>query len=200
MFSLLKHDIERYIGRSATSAPVWAAWAVIRYPGLFAVAVYRFGYWINANFGTHERRFFRYFLKVFFYFLHRLSIYRAKIEITEATEIGPGLYLANEGGIIIGARKIGARFTVGPRVTIGMNVRNHLNPVIGERVTIGCDTLVYGDIAIGDGVLIDASTVLTKSVPEKVWVKGNPARIVRRNVDDVAPILPSRSNEFDNVQ
>lgn len=54
---------------------------------------------------------------------------------------------------------------------------------IGDWVYIGTNSLIMPGVTIGDGALIAAGSVVTKSVPPKVVVGGNPARILS-TVDD----------------
>ena len=51
--------------------------------------------------------------------------------------------------------------------------------VIEDDVWIGCNALILKGVHIGHGSIIAAGSVVTKSVPEKVIVAGNPAHIIR---------------------
>jgi acetyltransferase-like isoleucine patch superfamily enzyme len=51
--------------------------------------------------------------------------------------------------------------------------------VIEDDVWIGCNALILKGVRIGHSSIIAAGSVVTKSVPEKVIVAGNPARIIR---------------------
>lgn len=50
--------------------------------------------------------------------------------------------------------------------------------IIGDWVYIGTNSLIMPGVTIGDGVLIAAGSVVTKSIPPRVVVGGNPARIL----------------------
>lgn len=176
-------DARRYLGRAAVLASLVWPLALLWYRGLFAVAVYRFGFWIDARLGRPQQRYLRYGFKLLFHPLRKLSMFRAKVEILESTVIGPGLYLSNRGHVIVGARSIGRNCTIGSHVTIGMDTKRHAIPQIGDDVVIGSDCIVFGDIVVGSGSVIEPGTVLTKTVPERSLVRGNPARIVARNID-----------------
>jgi acetyltransferase-like isoleucine patch superfamily enzyme len=54
---------------------------------------------------------------------------------------------------------------------------------IGNRVWIGMDATVLKGVDIGDGAVIAARSVVTKDVPARALVAGNPARIIKTNVD-----------------
>jgi maltose O-acetyltransferase len=47
-------------------------------------------------------------------------------------------------------------------------------------VWLGGGVIVLGGVTIGDGATIGAGSVVTKNVPQRVVVAGNPAQIVRR--------------------
>jgi acetyltransferase-like isoleucine patch superfamily enzyme len=64
---------------------------------------------------------------------------------------------------------------------------SHVNnecPEIGKNVWIGSDCVVYGAITIGDGATLLPGTVLAKSIPPCVVMRGNPARLVVKNFDN----------------
>jgi len=50
--------------------------------------------------------------------------------------------------------------------------------VIGNYVYIGTNALIMPGVTIGDNVLIAAGSVVTKSVPSRMVVAGNPAKII----------------------
>jgi serine acetyltransferase len=57
-------------------------------------------------------------------------------------------------------------------------------PDIGENVWIGPDTIIYGNIKVGDGAVIGPKTVVNKSVPPRCMVYGNPARIIKKDINN----------------
>jgi acetyltransferase-like isoleucine patch superfamily enzyme len=52
--------------------------------------------------------------------------------------------------------------------------------VIEEDVTIGPGAIVLPNVTIGQGSIVTAGSVVTKSVPPKTVVQGNPARPIAR--------------------
>lgn len=170
----LQEDAHRYGVRRGSVRILWGMW---QHPGLFAVAVHRFGAWANTQFARQATL--RRLVKMPYHLCRKIALFRAQIELLEGMEIGPGLYLSDRGSIILGAKRIGRNCTIGATVTIGMGTRTHEVPVLGDDVVIGDRAIVYGDISLGRGVQVDSGSVLTKSVPADTEVSGNPARIKR---------------------
>jgi acetyltransferase-like isoleucine patch superfamily enzyme len=56
--------------------------------------------------------------------------------------------------------------------------------VIGEDVLIGCMCVVLPGVRIGNEAIVGAGSVVTKDVPPRTIVAGNPARIIRELRDD----------------
>jgi len=151
-------------------------------PGLLAIILHRYVYSINRLCQGDNRKMLRRLLKASYHIGRKIVMAWGKIHISEATEFGPGLYLSGKGGIIIGSRSIGRNFTAEHNVTIGMGINNE-TPIIGDNVVVRHDSVIYGDIKVGSGSVIDAESVLSKTIPEKSLVKGNPARIIKRPIE-----------------
>ncbi|MDD6309231.1 MAG: acyltransferase [Clostridia bacterium] len=54
---------------------------------------------------------------------------------------------------------------------------------IGNHVWIGCRALILKGVTIGDGAVIAAGSVVTHDVPAGALVGGNPARILKEEVE-----------------
>ena len=54
---------------------------------------------------------------------------------------------------------------------------------IGNHVWIGSRAIILKGVNIGDGAIIAAGTVVTRDVPEKALVAGNPGRIISLDND-----------------
>lgn len=54
---------------------------------------------------------------------------------------------------------------------------------IGNRVWVGANTTILKDTYIGDGCIIAANSVVKGVFPEKCLIAGNPAKIIRKNVE-----------------
>jgi len=68
------------------------------------------------------------------------------------------------------------RAAIGMRVTIIAHNREQRGVVIEEDVTLGAGVIVLPAVTIGRGAIVTAGSVVTKSVPPKTMVQGNPAQ------------------------
>lgn len=63
--------------------------------------------------------------------------------------------------------------------------------IIGENVWIGTNARICKGVTIGDNAIIAANSVVTKNVPADSIAAGNPAKIVKENIDQsTTPVFP----------
>ncbi len=55
--------------------------------------------------------------------------------------------------------------------------------IIGNHVWIGENALILKGVKIGDNSIVGAGSVVTKDVPNNSIVAGNPARIIKNNIN-----------------
>jgi serine O-acetyltransferase len=93
-------------------------------------------------------------------------------------------------GITVGPVVIGENSTLHQNVTIGMRVAlgDQGVPRFGRNVWIGPGATISGGGAIGDGVAISAGTVLSRDVPSRCLVGGNPGRVLAQDYDNSAMV------------
>jgi serine O-acetyltransferase len=101
-------------------------------------------------------------------------------------DIGPGFYIGHAGSIVIGPTRIGRNFSVTHNVTIGVGHTDGKAgvPVLGDDVWVGTGSVLSGPIDIGDGVTVSNGTMLSRSVPARCLVGGNPGRLVLQDYDN----------------
>ena len=59
----------------------------------------------------------------------------------------------------------------------------HLDTYIGENCFIGARSIILPGLKIGDGCIVGAGSVVTRDVPGKCAVAGNPAKIIKENIE-----------------
>lgn len=112
-----------------------------------------------------------------------------KIDFSCEVERGVNLDRLNRSGISIGKRTI-----VASRVTILSHkikidtVNNKTSGVfvdttIGAYCIIGVGASIMPGVVIGDRVVVGAGAVVTKDVPSNSIVAGNPAKIIKSDVN-----------------
>lgn len=63
--------------------------------------------------------------------------------------------------------------------------------IIGENVWVGSHVRICKGVTIGDNAIIAANSVVTHDVPANAIAAGNPARIVKQDIDkNTTPIFP----------
>jgi serine acetyltransferase len=166
--------------------------------GLHALAVFRFGQWIEgrgAGGAPGPARPARRFLGAIQRGLAAGVRAVYDIRIHADAEIGKGCLIEHFGGIAIGPCRIGEHCSIYQQVAIGEpgvpRGRSGLagRPVIGDRVWIGPYVKILPGVRIGNGATILAGSVVDRDVPPGVLAGGNPARILRRGYDNSGLLL-----------
>ncbi|TKB07425.1 hypothetical protein [Desulforhopalus sp. IMCC35007] len=184
MFSNLRQDLQRYcdnLGYGTNPDFISKIIAICKSPGYWAIVVHRFGFWINSYFGNGYKNPLKLLFKLLYFTTKQFAVFLTKIEILVTADIGPGLFLSNQGNIILGLRRMGVNCTIHHNVTTGQGVEGE-TPEFGDNIWIGHDSVVYGALSIGGNTIIENGTVLAKSLPDNMVVGGNPCRIRNKNI------------------
>jgi acetyltransferase-like isoleucine patch superfamily enzyme len=111
-------------------------------------------------------------------------------------EIGDGVYLGSRVVLRAGLGiRLGRYVTVAANVVLSSDPGHPLDPVarrseaapredlrqmtVGDDVWIAEGATLLGGITVGDGAIVGAHAVVTKDVPPRTVVAGNPARVVK---------------------
>lgn len=106
---------------------------------------------------------------------------RCGIELSQRTQIGYGLRLPHEGGIIIHIKAvIGNNCEIMQGVTIGNNIMKSRDEVavIGDEVLLCAGAKIIGNVKIGNTVVVGANAVVTHDIPSNTMAAGVPARSI----------------------
>lgn len=107
------------------------------------------------------------------------------IKIGERVSIGSGAFLRANAPITIGSDTM-----IAMGVVLETSTHNHENnpmwkeqvvrPIeIGKHVWIGINAIILPGIKIGNYAVVGAGSVVTRHVPERAIVAGNPARVIK---------------------
>lgn len=167
---------------------------------LHCVACYRFGRWAGRL--RESRPLLGVLVLGIFWFWNRHNLRIHHADIGRRAHIGPGLLVMHRSGIIIGPAVIGSNCVLHHNVTIGQRIAagDHGVPTIGDDVWIGPGAVISGAITVGDGCTISAGTVLSKDVPPRSLVGGNPGRVIARDYDNgnmINFVVPGRAADRD---
>lgn len=69
-------------------------------------------------------------------------------------------------------------------LTHDMCTRKRCPTTIGNNVFIGANSVIMPGVTVSDNVIIGAGSIVTKDIPSDVIVAGNPAKIIRKNVQN----------------
>lgn len=173
MFDNLREDLRRY--GSGTHQQIRA---IILTPPLWAIIGYRFARWVNT---AHLPGPIRKLLRIVSTLTNLWVGVATNIELPSEARIGPGLFIAHTGYIVLGAGVVmGHHCTLTQGVTIGHAGGGNNSfecPSIGNRVYVGPGSAIIGPVTVGDDCLIGVNAVVTQSIPPRAVALGNPARV-----------------------
>ena len=148
---------------------------VLTYPGVKAVFFHKI-----ANFFAIAK------FELIARIISQLSRFFTGIEIHPKAKIGKNLFIDHGMGVVIGeTSEISDNVTIYHNVTLGgtspsINTNEQRNskrhPTLEENVVVGSGAQILGPVVIGKNSLIGANAVVTKDVPEKSIMAGNPAK------------------------
>lgn len=175
--SLLQADVGRY--RSDFPRRLSVAGLLARRWSLHVIAVYRFGRWLKHRPSTLGAVCLRPVLWLVYVPLSEILGRAYGIGLDLTADIGPGFYIGHGGGIDVRHCTIGAHCSIAQQTKIGPGPAGGRGPTIGDRVWIGAHAHVRGPITVGNGATIAAGAHVSRDVPARALVAGNPARVVR---------------------
>lgn len=120
------------------------------------------------------------YMKFIFKLMLKFTRFLYKVELSEETEIGEGLYIGHPYCITVNpAAKLGRNCNISKGVTIGRENRGKRKgtPIIGDCVWIGVNSTIVGNIRIGNDVLIAPNSYVNQDIPDHSIVFGNPCII-----------------------
>lgn len=171
--SCIKADLFRYCG----STKIKDFFLVYRkHPG------FKFSFWMRTCFYSKKNFLGNFFVFPFSYIFYNHFKYKYGIDISYASNIGPGLLIYHFGGIVVAVESAGKNLTVSQCTTIGMTIKDGIKkfPNIGDGVYLAPGSKVIGGITVGNNVAVGSNCVLNKSVVDDAVVVGIPGKVISR--------------------
>lgn len=195
MMDTLREDLRRF-----GPTPRHRLRALLSSPGAWAVVSYRFRRWVNAT-----PRPLRWVLKIPAFFVQVFVEMATNIQLPATASIGPGLFIAHTGYIVLSPEVVmGRHCTLTQGVTLGHagGGRNSKGacPVLGNRVYVGPGAAIIGPVSVGDDALIGVGAVVTKPIPPRGVVAGNPARLLSMNGSFELIVYPGMDQDAERLE
>jgi serine O-acetyltransferase len=150
-------------------------------PGFRAVAVYRFGKWVQAESGSGiVRGPIAYLARRLHLAMFRYVRNHYGIELPLTANLGRRVQIGHQSGIVIHPyATIGDDCIIRQNVTIGAwSSERSEAPTVGNHVEFGAGSSILGAVTIGDGARIGPHAVVMTDVPAGAMVFVNPPRMV----------------------
>jgi serine O-acetyltransferase len=177
LLKLIRSDLERFAetyrlrGQRFSKARVLFE-SVLFKPGFQAVLLYRLSHWLHQHGCTYLA-----------WATARFGQFLTGAEIEFNAEIGPGLFIAHPGGVVVGrGTRLGRHATLFQGVTFGAHswhpreIRRF--PTAGDHCFFCANAVVLGGIRIGDDCVVAAGAMLDRDLPAGGLAKGVPAVLV----------------------
>jgi serine O-acetyltransferase len=185
-WGVMRADVQRCVGGKQTSLRRVAIIGV--HMGLQAVLVYRFGRLLIAS----RKRVAAWPLLPVGWLLYGLAAFVVRraygIHISLSADIGAGFWVGHFGGVQIMNCRLGQRCSVGQQTHVGEAQQAH-GPQVGDGAWIGAHARITGPVRLGNGVTIAPGAHVTRNVPDRALVVGDPGRVVLTGYDN-SRILP----------
>jgi serine O-acetyltransferase len=175
MFRHLQDDINSIIARDPAARNGFEV--LTCYPGFQAIMMHRWAHacWISQ-------------LKWLGRFIAYLARMITGIEIHPGATIGRRVFIDHGFGVVIGETAVvGDDCTIYQGVTLGgtsLSSGAKRHPTLERGVIIGAGAKVLGSFTIGEYAKVGSNAVVVKPVPAGATAVGNPAHLVRKDVDE----------------
>lgn len=142
---------------------------------------------MKEQFETKKETLFSGLLRRVFQLLARVvpgaTTWRVRLHRWRGVRIGKNVWIGYDSIIETGFPhlvSIGDGSSIETRVTIIAHYEGSLGVTIGKNVSIGTGAIILPNVKIGDEAVVAAGSVVTRSVPPRTMVQGNPAKPIAK--------------------
>jgi len=176
MFTRIREDIDNIMARDPAARTVWEV--ATCYPGLHAIVMHRWAHWCWLR-----------DLKWLGRFVSHIARGLTGIEIHPGATIGRRVFIDHGFGVVIGeTAEVGDDCTIYQGVTLGgtsLNKGAKRHPTLARGVIVSAGAKVLGGFTVGEAAKIGSNAVVVKEVPAGATAVGIPARIIRKEAQNV---------------
>jgi serine O-acetyltransferase len=178
----VRADVHRFLSEQESSvrhvlASIWDQM------GLQAVLVYRFGRLLCAS----QRRILLWPVLPIGWLVYGVAMLWVRhaygIRLALSAEIGAGFWVGHFGGVEVVNCRLGEHCSVGQQTKVG-RAEDANGPCVGDGAWIGAHARITGPVKVGEGVTIAPGARVTRNVPDRALVAGDPGRVVFRGYDN----------------
>ena len=109
------------------------------------------------------------------------KIYKMNIDKSARISFGTKLDKTNPKGINIGKESYFASGAIMFSHDFSRGIKS--NTFVGEKCFIGANAIIMAGVKIGNEVIVGSGAIVTKDIPSNCIVAGNPARILKNNIN-----------------
>ena len=109
------------------------------------------------------------------------KLYKMNIDTSARISYGAKLDKTNPKGVFIGEESYVASGAI--IFTHDFSRGLKMNTFIGKRCFIGANSIILPGVKIGNEVIVGSGSIVTKNIPSNCVVAGNPAKILKRNIN-----------------
>ena len=111
------------------------------------------------------------------------KIYKMDIEKSARISFGTKLDKTYPRGIHIGEESYLASGAIMFSHDFSRSLKTHT--YIGKKCFVGSNAIIMAGVKIGDEVIVGSGSIVTKDIPSNSIVVGNPARIIRSDIETI---------------
>lgn len=162
-------------------------------PGFHAIAVARWGAWVDADAPAWTRR------PMGFAQQRAYSLVRGVygIELPSTVTLGRRVRIAHHSGIVVHPRAvIGDDCVLRQGATLGAGRGDPATfekqaPKLGRGVSVGAGAVVVGNVRVGDGATLGPNATVMTHIPEGATVLAQPPRVIKQPARPAPPTSPA---------